>query len=119
MSANERLTTTPRDRVCRVCGCTDSEACDTALGPCAWAATYDDDHTGICTACDVDFVDDDALPVHHLDDDVDGRARGVCPHSGQSRDSLGGCPRGCSGANEHYSNDGHRDCHDPEPVHRS
>ena len=93
----------------------DSEACVTVLGPCAWAATYDD-HTGICTACDVDSVDDDALPVHHLDDDADGRARGVCPNSGQSRDSLGGCPRGCSGANEHYSNDGHRDCYDPATI---
>lgn len=77
MSENERLTTMPRDRVCRVCGCTDSEACDTVLGPCAWAVTYDD-HTGICTACDVDFVDAGVLPVHHLDDDADGRARGVC-----------------------------------------
>jgi hypothetical protein len=59
-----------------------------------------------------DFFDDDALPIHHLDDDFNGQ-RGVCPESGRSRDAHGGCPRGCSGAREHYSNDGHRACHDP------
>lgn len=37
-------------RVCRVCGCTDVAACETAFGPCAWRETYDD-NTGICTAC--------------------------------------------------------------------
>lgn len=40
------------DRRCRVCGCTDSAACDTITGPCAWRITYDDG-TGICTACPV------------------------------------------------------------------
>lgn len=60
-----------------------------------------------------EFFADDALPTHHLDDDLDGRQRGVCPHSGGSRNSLGGCPRGCGGAREHYSNDGHRGCFDP------
>lgn len=60
-----------------------------------------------------DFFPDDALPIHHLDEDADGRQRGVCPHSGGVRNALGGCPRGCDGATEHYSNDGHRGCHDP------
>lgn len=62
------------------------------------------------------FYPDDALPIHHLDEDRDGRQRGVCPHSGGSRTDTGGCPRGCDGATEHYSNDGHRACYDPAPV---
>lgn len=109
------MATTPlAEKICRVCSCTDSNACETITGPCAWAVTYADG-TGICTVCDHDFVDDDALPIHHLDD-TDGRERGLCPHSGASRDSLGCCPRGCSGAAEHYSNDGHRGCYDPGPI---
>lgn len=62
------------------------------------------------------FFPDDALPIHHLDEDLDGRQRGVCPHSGGSRTEAGGCPRGCDGATEHYSNDGHKACHDPAPI---
>lgn len=58
---------------------------------------------------DDDFYPDDALPIHHLDDDG-GQQRGQCPHSGQPRTSTGGCPRGCDGARYHYSNDGHRAC---------
>lgn len=61
------------------------------------------------------FSPDDALPFHYLDDDF-GRPRGECPQSGQSRNEMGGCPRGCGGATEHYSNDGHRACHDPAPA---
>jgi len=38
------------ERVCRQCGCTDSRACQTITGPCAWIEIYDD-NTGICTAC--------------------------------------------------------------------
>lgn len=38
------------DRVCRHCGCTDSRACETITGPCAWIVTYDD-NTGVCTGC--------------------------------------------------------------------
>ncbi len=69
------------------------------------------------TAYDADeFFPDDALPIHHLDEDRDGQQRGVCPHSGGSRTDGGGCPRGCEGATEHYSNDGHRGCYDPAPV---
>ena len=69
------------------------------------------------TAYDADeFFPDDALPIHHLDADRDGQQRGVCPHSGGSRTDGGGCPRGCEGATEHYSNDGHRGCYDPAPV---
>lgn len=109
---NETPTPQTDERVCRVCACTDSHACITTNGPCAWAANYDD-NTGICTACDEQFVPDNALPIHHVDDDHTGRQGGVCSYSGQSRNSLGGCPRGCSGATEHYSNDGHRDCFDP------
>ena len=37
-------------RVCRGCGCTDDAACITALGPCAWAETFDD-NSGVCTGC--------------------------------------------------------------------
>lgn len=62
-----------------------------------------------------DYFPDDALPIHHLDDDR-GRQRGQCPHSGGSRTSTGGCPRGCEGAVHHYSNDGHRDCADKLPA---
>lgn len=40
----------PNDRHCLACGCTDSAACDTITGPCAWQTTYDD-NTGTCTAC--------------------------------------------------------------------
>lgn len=64
---------------------------------------------------DEGFYPDDALPFHYLDDGV-GHQRGECPHSGQSRNAMGGCPRGCGGATEHYSNDGHSACHDPAPV---
>lgn len=68
-------------------------------------------------AADADgFYADDALPTHHLDEDLDGRQRGVCPHSGGSRTASGGCPRGCAGATEHYSNDGHQACQDPAPI---
>jgi hypothetical protein len=67
-------------------------------------------------ADDDGFYPDDALPTHHLDEDHDGRQRGICPHSGGVRTDTGGCPRGCAGATEHYSNDGHRDCYDPAPV---
>lgn len=65
--------------------------------------------------CDEGFFPDDALPIHHLDDDG-GHPRGVCPHSGGSRNALGGCPRGCDAATEHFSNDGHRGCYDPAPI---
>lgn len=67
-------------------------------------------------AADDEFFPDDALPIHHLDEDRDGQQRGVCPHSGGSRTDGGGCPRGCEGATEHYSNDGHRRCYDPAPI---
>lgn len=66
---------------------------------------------------DEGFYPDDALPTHHLDEDHDGRQRGVCPHSGGGRTETGGCPRGCAGAAEHYSNDGHRACNDSALVH--
>lgn len=62
-----------------------------------------------------EFFADHALPIHYLDDDIDRQQRGVCSHSGRSRDADGGCPRGCSGAREHYSNDGHRGCFDWQP----
>ena len=64
---------------------------------------------------DEDFFPDDALPIHHLDDDR-GQQRGQCPHSGQARTDTGGCPRGCDGARYHYSNDGHRDCAERIPA---
>ena len=37
-------------RVCRGCGCTDDDACLTALGPCAWLTVFDGG-PGVCTAC--------------------------------------------------------------------
>lgn len=37
-------------RVCRRCGCTDDDACLTALGPCAWLTVFNGE-TGVCTAC--------------------------------------------------------------------
>ncbi|OBG21506.1 hypothetical protein A5768_25705 [Mycolicibacterium fortuitum] len=53
------------------------------------------------------------LPVHHLDEGhlAADKQRGVCPHSGTG-DMADGCPRGCEGAREHYSNDGHPQCED-------
>lgn len=63
-----------------------------------------------------EFYPDDALPIHHLDEGPGGQQRGVCPNSGGPRTDTGGCPQGCGGATEHYSNDGHRACHDPAPV---
>lgn len=47
------------------------------------------------TAYDADeFFPDDALPIHHLDEDRDGQQRGVCPHSGGSRTDGGAVPAG-------------------------
>lgn len=48
------------------------------------------------------------------DDHLDGGfSRSGCPGSGGGRrNTPGGFPRGCGGATEHYSNDGHRQCHD-------
>lgn len=56
------------------------------------------------------------LPTHYRDDDVpdaSGRPRlgQLCDHSGTG-DMEQGCPRGCSGAREHYANDGHPECED-------
>lgn len=70
----------------------------------------------LAAANDEGFYPDDALPTHHLDGDHDGRQRGICPHSGASRTDTGGCPRGCVGATEHYSNEGHKACYDPAPL---
>lgn len=33
--------------ICRICGCTDENACLTTVGPCAWV---DKEHT-LCSAC--------------------------------------------------------------------
>ncbi len=33
------------DPMCRICGCTDAEACGTAKGPCTWVAP------GLCSEC--------------------------------------------------------------------
>jgi len=54
-----------------------------------------------------DFAPDNALPTHYRDDD-----RTLCDHSGTIPAEPGVCPRGCDGASEHYSNDGHRACAD-------
>lgn len=51
-----------------------------------------------------DYYEPDALPTHYRDDDDN-----VCSCSGTGG-MAEGCPRGCSGARVHYSNDGHRDC---------
>jgi len=53
------------------------------------------------------------LPIHHLDEGYSAadKQRGVCPHSGTG-DMAHGCPHGCHGAGEHYSNDGHPQCED-------
>jgi hypothetical protein len=59
-----------------------------------------------------DFYADDALPYPYRDDGPGGVQRGECEHSGTARLPSGGCPNGCSGATEHYSNDGHRACED-------
>lgn len=37
-------------QLCRSCGCTEYQACETLFGPCAWASTFDD-NTGLCSAC--------------------------------------------------------------------
>jgi len=54
-----------------------------------------------------DFAPDNALPTHYRDDDTT-----LCDHSGTIPAEPGVCPRGCDGASEHYSNDGHRACAD-------
>ena len=53
-----------------------------------------------------DYFRPDALPIHYRDDVAE-----VCSQSGHGL-MAAGCPRGCSGALIHYSNDGHRDCQD-------
>lgn len=52
-------------------------------------------------------------PTHYRDN-----GSGVCNWSGtERRDDNQGCPNGCSGATEHYSNDGHPECDDsPEEL---
>lgn len=37
---------------CRVCGCTEFNACMTILGPCGWAEKPGKDNLGLCTACE-------------------------------------------------------------------
>lgn len=50
------------------------------------------------------------LPVHYRDDDLILKYKGgLCEYSGIG-DMDHGCPRGCSGAREHYANDGHEEC---------
>lgn len=39
--------TAPVPGVCKICGCTDEQACITPDGPCCWV---DEDHT-LCSAC--------------------------------------------------------------------
>jgi hypothetical protein len=36
------------ERVCIICGCTDSQACP---GGCSWAVKYPDGNTGVCSQC--------------------------------------------------------------------
>ena len=52
------------------------------------------------------------LPIHYRDDDpYTHRKGGLCPYSGTYAHSSGACcPLGCSGAGEHYANDGHSEC---------
>lgn len=44
-------------RSCRICGCTDDQACVTEAGPCHWVGA------DLCSACD---VDDDELAAAPL-----------------------------------------------------
>jgi hypothetical protein len=55
------------------------------------------------------------LPVHYRDDDPNTRHKGaLCPFSGTYAKRSGAyCPLGCSGATEHYANDGHPECEEP------
>jgi hypothetical protein len=58
------------------------------------------------------------LPAHNRDDDpYTGRRGDLCEHSGTG-DMARGCPRGCEGALEHYSNDGHPQCEETAGVSR-
>lgn len=43
------------ERMCRACGCTDSNACVTTEGPCCWVLMDVDTPTGICSACAIEF----------------------------------------------------------------
>jgi hypothetical protein len=45
------------ERICVVCGCTDSRACDVDGEPCSWAAVARTERglIGVCTACDDPF----------------------------------------------------------------
>lgn len=51
-------------KVCMACGCTDTNACVTPKGPCAWASH----NPPICTAC-------------VGEDDDDGSDQLICAHS--------------------------------------
>lgn len=58
------------------------------------------------------------LPIHYRDDEVPDlngvlRLGQLCDFSGTG-DMQQGCPNGCSSAREHYANDGHPECDDPE-----
>jgi hypothetical protein len=37
-----------KERICVVCGCTDSQACP---GGCSWAIKHKDANTGVCSRC--------------------------------------------------------------------
>jgi hypothetical protein len=54
-----------------------------------------------------------ALPIHYRDDNpyITSPNAQLCEYGGTG-DMAQGCPRGCEGAQEHYSNDGHSQCED-------
>lgn len=51
------------------------------------------------------------LPAHYPDDNPHTGLGQFCEYSGTG-DMATGCPRGCTSAREHYSNDGNPQCED-------
>lgn len=51
----------PAERMCRACGCTESDACITDAGACCWVLLDVETPTGICSACAVEMAWDPAV----------------------------------------------------------
>lgn len=70
------------EHTCRGCGCSDSHACITEDGPCAWVlldidADGHDARTGVCSACAADLAwDPNALALVGIES-TPGLLRGV------------------------------------------
>lgn len=67
-----------RERMCRGCGCTDSRACVTPGGPCAWVLLDVAAPTGVCSACAAELEwNPAALAMVGTEDDESGVLSGA------------------------------------------